>query len=699
MVAHGCNLHVLAYIVLAYISLLQSQPLRRFRNARTAGLFTPYTLSPGGGEKYFLSAAKALQDLGYEVTILCFDYNPCKSVDCLSATAKMLGVDIDLSKVSVVELKKGSTTKQVKDDMKKKRRVTVFGEFDVFFALGNTKIPMYPGIGKIFNMYMCQYPFDLDQWGDIYAIRRLASYDTVILNSYYSLSHFYKFSAQIMIAAREVDARLPPSLLVVYPPTGSENRETADYFKKSSSLGVVRIAMLGRFFRGGRQNKGHKTAIATFSSLVKSTNIPVELVLMGNLQPGFDGYIEELKSLALGLPVVFKVGADNDEVGIALSSSLIFWHMTGIDEPANDEADPASMEHFGISVVEAMSLGCVPIVLSRGGVTEIVTHNFNGFQAESTSDYVKFTLDLLQSENKKKLVEFQERAVLASRKYGAESFFSRFKMLVVRGTGASALRGIVRSAYAKRRVECNSLGSNDTISPAHKAPLLAVIVEGSMHSHLRYSVCNAMRYLGTTTPIEVHYSRANKFFVRDSLRYIGGIKLVMHNESLQNVDDYNSLFKSPAFWTSFHAEKVLIFQTDSVFLRSGIQDFLRYDYIGAPFDIVNNPDQAKLVSTGVVKSGIGNGGLSLRNVGLMTEIASKYAQSSPNSQNEDVFFAHYVESLGYDMPTRRVAYNFSREEPCSDLAIGASALPLSLHAAWYYHDRDEMHRLTKHLLP
>ena len=53
---------------------------------------------------------------------------------------------------------------------------------------------------------------------------------------------------------------------------------------------------------------------------------------------------------AAGSQIEFHVSTSSEIVHQALSTSLVQWHMTGAD--SDTSLDPASEEHFGISIVE-----------------------------------------------------------------------------------------------------------------------------------------------------------------------------------------------------------------------------------------------------------------------------------------------------------------------------------------------------------
>lgn len=125
---------------------------------------------------------------------------------------------------------------------------------------------------------------------------------------------------------------------------------------------------------------------------------------------------------------------------------------------------------------------------------------------------------------------------------------------------------------------------------------------------------------------------------------------VLDNPPLTKIAHYNALLKSSMFWRSLPYEKVLIFQADSKLLRTGIEEFMEYDYIGAP-----RPTQGA------------NGGLSLRSVEVMKYICEK--GDPPMLGNEDLAFAAAMRRHGVGKQAGRdVCTKFSVE---SIFALGS----------------------------
>jgi hypothetical protein len=92
-------------------------------------------------------------------------------------------------------------------------------------------------------------------------------------------------------------------------------------------------------------------------------------------------------------------------------------------------------------------------------------------------------------------------------------------------------------------------------------------------------------------------------------------------------------------------EKILMFQMDSLLLRYGIDGFLKYDYIGAPW---TKPKEGSF---------IGNGGLSIRTKQKMIDIVKNNNTYLP--EWEDIYF---VKHLKDNLPTIDVAMRFSVED-------------------------------------
>lgn len=131
------------------------------------------------------------------------------------------------------------------------------------------------------------------------------------------------------------------------------------------------ILTLGRITRPEPHvpNKRHDVLIDAFAASSLGER-GWTLHVAGSCGAADAAYAEELALRAAGTPVRFHPNADRSELDDLLGSVSVYWHAQGFGE---DEAvHPEAVEHFGISVVEAMAAGVLPVVYAAGGPVEIV---------------------------------------------------------------------------------------------------------------------------------------------------------------------------------------------------------------------------------------------------------------------------------------------------------------------------------------
>jgi hypothetical protein len=120
-----------------------------------------------------------------------------------------------------------------------------------------------------------------------------------------------------------------------------------------------------------------------------------------------------------------------------------------------------------------------------------------------------------------------------------------------------------------------------------------------------------------------------------------------------SIFDYNKLLCTREFWDQIPFDKVLIFQCDSGILRSGIEEFYEYDYVGAPWSRNQLKEEWK-INFG------GNGGFSWRNVLAMRELAvGNPGMSWPDP--EDVVFCQWLKDSNYRIAPFEICSKFSAE--------------------------------------
>jgi glycosyltransferase involved in cell wall biosynthesis len=160
-------------------------------------------------------------------------------------------------------------------------------------------------------------------------------------------------------------------------------------------------------------SKNQLLMVKAFAKLYKKDS-RYALTLVGGLDPSQNDYFEKVVKTSENLPIEVIPNASDQELAQCYDRFNIYWHATGLGQ---SRRNPYKMEHFGISVVEAMSAGLIPLVFNQGGPAEILSQ-FPELIYDSIDDLVEKTLNLKRQD----LRDLQARLIQESRKYDEESF-------------------------------------------------------------------------------------------------------------------------------------------------------------------------------------------------------------------------------------------------------------------------------------
>ncbi len=332
--------------------LLPSRAQRaRFRPA--AVLFTPYPLTPGGGERYLLTLAQALAPSHDVYLATPEDY----SIWRVRSMARDLR--LDLSHVVPIA----------------QRELEQYRDCALFVAMGNELFPSVPPQGQR-AIYVCQFPFPMPADHVAAFSRNLAAYDAVAVYSEYSARNLREEAARY-------GERLPP-LAIVSPPVEAMRPGL-------ETVVPGRILNVGRFTSEGH-SKRQDVLVEAFRRL-HARHPAAELHLAGGVpaDAAARDYVTALRRAAMNLPVTLHLNVAPERLDALYRSSAVYWHATGFGEGA---ARPEVQEHFGITVVEAMSAGCLPVVYDGGGPPEFVEPGVTGELWRTREELVDKTLAL-----------------------------------------------------------------------------------------------------------------------------------------------------------------------------------------------------------------------------------------------------------------------------------------------------------------
>jgi hypothetical protein len=192
---------------------------------------------------------------------------------------------------------------------------------------------------------------------------------------------------------------------------------------------------------------------------------------------------------------------------------------------------------------------------------------------------------------------------------------------------------------------------NYTPTIPKKSDYVAMILELRNFEYMETILKTVIYYLNETKSknkwgLQIFHGEKNKKQIESITKNWKNIQLVNLNINDITKLDYSNLLKTTDFWEKVNGKKILTFQTDSILLRSGIDEFLEFDYVGAPW---------KKSKDGYF---VGNGGLSLRTKDRMIEITKEH--NNITEEWEDTFFVKHLKGNGVaDIET---ASRFSMED-------------------------------------
>jgi glycosyltransferase involved in cell wall biosynthesis len=341
-------------------------------------IYDPYLDALGGGEKYMLTAAEYLSQK-HAVTIL---WNSTEDVERVEER-----FGLDLSKAAIAD---NLFSPQVSFFARfKKSR-----EYDVIFYLSDGSIPL---VGSKKLVLHLQFPIE---WVnvDVKTKLKLQRVQKIIVNSQFTK----KF----------IDKKLGVKSVVVYPPVT---------IKKIDKIKENLILHVGRFMKTGVEGSDYKKQyfmIESFKKLVDAGLRNWKFVIAASVRSTDLVDFQKMQSTAAGYPISFILNATNDELWSSYSAAKIYWHASGYGEDL--DAHPERAEHFGISTVEAMGAGAVPVVINAGGQREIITDEQDGLLWNTQEELLKKTTTLI--ENDKKRQSMQKAASHTAQKYSIEQF-------------------------------------------------------------------------------------------------------------------------------------------------------------------------------------------------------------------------------------------------------------------------------------
>ena len=185
---------------------------------------------------------------------------------------------------------------------------------------------------------------------------------------------------------------------------------------------------------------------------------------------------------------------------------------------------------------------------------------------------------------------------------------------------------------------------------------MLVIIEPRKHSHLSGVLKNIVSKIDNNWSMTIFHSSTNYYYLKNIVGENTNIKFINICVDNITISQYSKILLTVSFWENLNAQTILIFQTDTLIRKNNINEYLEYDYIGAPWLKLQKNDENILLD-------IGNGGLSIRNRLKCIYLLEKYENYIKKYiKHEDMFFSIFFKKENFNIPEYCDAMRFSSEQ-------------------------------------
>lgn len=350
------------------------------------GIYDPYLDDLGGGEKYMMSIAECLSR-EHDVTVF---WDKKEDINAL-----LERFSIDLSRVNI-----SKNIFFVKYNFFK--RLISTRKYDILIILSDGSIP-FSLSGKLFLH-----------------IQQPILKPNITIKTKYKLTRVSEIFCNSNFTKSFVDKEIGVNSSVLYPPVYIKNKNTV---KENIILNVGRFRVKNV---GNSDYKKQSVMVDVFKEMVDEGLKGWAFNLAVGLHDKDKDAFELLKKKAIGYPVNFMINKTNNELWELYSRSKIYWHASGFGEDLS--LHPEFAEHFGISTVEAMGAGAVPVVINAGGQKEIIENGKNGYLWDSVQELKKITTQL--TENEELIKKISKEASIRAKFFEGDRFCSELKKII-----------------------------------------------------------------------------------------------------------------------------------------------------------------------------------------------------------------------------------------------------------------------------